>query len=344
MTLAAKLLAILRETMLFLIAILRALLFGWIVALVQVIRTICERCRLNRLLAQLPVRARRAATQPCVRISDPAYKRPDPMIYSQYYLMQQGLAVTWDNPDIEVQQGGMVVPSHQLQPDTVYDVVARIWNTSTEAPVVGLPVAFSYLSFGMGTQSHPVGLTHVNLGVKGGPGQPAFATVPWKTPATPGHYCLQVYFAWIDDLNPNNNLGQENTDVGLAASPAVFQFQLRNDTRQRQPYRFEADVYAIPPLNPCETAPPPKRRPPLREAPGTVEVVPPQHARANYPVPLGWALAFDPPAPFLDSGQEITVQLRITPPDSFHGSQIFNVHAFNRTGLAGGITVQVQRP
>ena len=27
------------------------------------------------------------------------YRRADPMIYSQFYLMEQGLAVTWDNPD-----------------------------------------------------------------------------------------------------------------------------------------------------------------------------------------------------------------------------------------------------
>src|SRR5215212_9149113 len=38
----------------------------------------------------------------CGRIPDPLIRRPDPCIYSQTYLMAQGLPVTWDNPDIWV--------------------------------------------------------------------------------------------------------------------------------------------------------------------------------------------------------------------------------------------------
>jgi hypothetical protein len=30
------------------------------------------------------------------------YKRPDPLIYSQYFFMARGFAVTWDNPDISL--------------------------------------------------------------------------------------------------------------------------------------------------------------------------------------------------------------------------------------------------
>lgn len=327
----------------FLAAIVMTVLYQWVLRLMALCEQIRERCRIAEVNSRLPVRQQRAAKQPCVPISDPAYKRPDPMIYAQYYLMKQGLAVTWDNPDIELRQGGVVVPSHQLQPDTVYDVVARIWNNSTEAPVVGLPVWFSFLSFGAGTQSHPIGMTHVNLGVKGGPNHPAFATVKWKTPATPGHYCLQTRFEWVDDINPENNLGQENTDVGAAHSPVEFRFQLRNDSRERRTYRFDVDTYTIPPLDPCGESPPPPPEPSPWRPPGTVANVPAKHDRRNYPVPPGWDVTLQPMAPVLAAGDEITVVLTITPPAAFRGRQAFNVHAFHRGGLAGGISVTVER-
>ena len=42
------------------------------------------------------------------------YKRPDPMIYSQYYLMSKGLAITWDNPDIQLFDGLSPVSSNNI--------------------------------------------------------------------------------------------------------------------------------------------------------------------------------------------------------------------------------------
>lgn len=325
------------------LTILKTVLYEWLKHLTELCRELRERCQIWHRNRRLPVRLRRTATQPCVRISDPAYKRPDPMIYSQFYLMKQGLAVTWDNPDIEIYKGNVFVPSHELQPDTNYQIVARIWNGSVEAPVVGLPVQFFYLSFGVGTQSHYIGQSHVSLGVKGGPNCPAFAKVPWKTPAQAGHYCIWVGFQWIDDLNPNNNLGQENTDVGATQSPAEFQFQLRNDTRRRQVYRFDIDTYAIPPPDPCPERPAPKPPPPPRQEAGTVNVIPAKHNRHNYPVLPGWSVKLEPPAPLLAPNDEITVRVVITPPDTFTGRQTFNVHAFHQQGLAGGISLVVER-
>jgi hypothetical protein len=328
--------------------LLKAVLYEWIVRLIELIRILCQRCRSIQRKRDLPGRQRKTAKQPCVPISDPAYKRPDPLIYAQYYLMAQGYAVTWDNPDIEVHKGGVLVPSHALDPDTDYELVARIWNNSTEAPVVGLPVQFSFLSFGAGVQSHFIGQTHVNLGVKGGPNHPAFATVPWKTPATAGHYCVQVGFEWIDDLNPFNNLGQENTNVGTAHSPAEFEFQLRNNTRRRQKFDLDVDTYKLPRRDPC----PPQGAPGTggekgsSTAPriaGTMNNVPPKHRRENYPVPPGWSVKLDPAAPILDPNEEITVQVTITPPDTFTGRQPFNVNAFHSKGLAGGVTLFVER-
>ena len=94
--------------------------------------------------------------------------------------MSQGLVVTWDNPDIALYRNGALVPSSQLASDTEYEIVARIWNNSTDAPVAMLPVVFSYLSFGIATLSHPIGSDTVNLGVKGGQNHPAFGHVKWR--------------------------------------------------------------------------------------------------------------------------------------------------------------------
>jgi hypothetical protein len=84
--------------------------------------------------------------------------------------MAQGLAVTWDNPDVTIELSGVPVDAHDLKPATTYDVIARVWNSSTDAPAVGLPVLFSYLSFGISTTRIPIpGATLVDLGVKGSP-------------------------------------------------------------------------------------------------------------------------------------------------------------------------------
>lgn len=336
----------------FLLAILRALLYGWIVGLWRALRTAWERCRRNCARQGLPGRQGKASPKDCVTISDPAMNRPDPLIYDQYYLMSLGFAVTWDNPDIWVELGGVIVPAEQLQPNTTYDVVARIWNSSTEGVVVGLPVHFSYLSFGGGVHSNSVlpgpDLVKVDLGVKSGPQCPTFATTKWTTPAA-GHYCLQVSFAWIDDSNPNNNLGQKNTQVRASHSPVDFEFQLRNPKRFEQRFRFETDSYTIPPLPPCGdggTQIGNRTRggglDGLAQRPFEPLRIPPQHDRSSYPLPTGWSVAFAPANPELTAGQEITVLATVTPPPGFVGRQAVNVHTFGESGLVGGMTFYVE--
>jgi hypothetical protein len=268
----------------------------------------------------------------CVPISDPAFVRPDPLIYDQYYLTSLGLAVTWDNPDIQLYLNGSPVSSTQLQPGTTYEVVAQVWNNSTKAPVVGMPVAFSFLEFGVGTVSVPIGSTQIDLGVKGGPNCPAFAKMPWTTPTTPGHYCLQVLLQPVDDTNTQNNLGQENTDVGTAHSPAVFTFTLRNDTDRSQTYRFALDAYTPGTPDPCNGSSNPED---ARRARLT------RHQRGSQPVPAGWQVKIDNDAPSLAPGQSIAVTVTATPPGSFTGNQTLNVNAFHEGGLAGGVTLTV---
>src|SRR5262245_29559219 len=100
--------------------IFRTLLFDvWraIPQLRALIRRHREKCRRERGLSE---RDRRAAKTPCVPIDRPEFVRPDPLIYSQSYLMSLGLAVTWDNPDIVLHLNGAPVSSSLLQPDTLY--------------------------------------------------------------------------------------------------------------------------------------------------------------------------------------------------------------------------------
>lgn len=272
------------------------------------------------------------------------------MIYSQYDLMAQGFAVTWDNPDIVLRKGGVPVPSSNLVPGAEYEIVARIWNKALDAPVVGLPVLFFYLSFGNGVKGHPIGATAVKLGVKGGPDHPAFATMKWTTPPGPGHYCILVLLAPVDDLNFINNLGQENLSVGTPHSPAEFTFQLRNEKPRDQIFRFELDTYSLPELPPCGQAEPNPaftrigmaNLPRLPET--TARYVPPRHDRRNYPIPAGWSVEVDPSEPALAPGAEIPVRVRITAPAGFHGRLPFNVNVFDREGFTGGVTLAVEAP
>jgi hypothetical protein len=313
-----------------LVTIARTIAYGWLLALCALWKRLADACSRISAAKRIPVRERRAARGQCTPIRDIAFKKPDPLLYSQSYLMSQGLAVTWDNPDIALYRNGILVPSSQLASDTEYEMVARIWNNSTDAPVPMLPVVFSYLSFGIATLSHPIGSDTVNLGVKGGQNHPAFAHVKWRTPATPGHYCIQVFLDWFDDANPNNNLGQENTLVGTAHSPADFLFVLRNNTGARQLYRFEVDTYRLPRIPYCDQG--------RRTASGRISA---EHNRQNFPVPPGWQVEFNPQYPGLAPAEEKSIAVRITPPADFTGNQGFNVNAFYEHVFAGGVTLYV---
>ena len=134
--------------------------------------------------------SKRARTR-CVPIHDPAFKRPDPFLYAQYFLIDHGFNVTWDNPDFAIFDAGVQVAAHNLKPGTEYDIVVRVWNATLDCPVVLMPVYLSYLSFGVGTVSHPIAMGKVNVGVKGSGTNPGYANFKWTTPREDGHYCLQ---------------------------------------------------------------------------------------------------------------------------------------------------------
>jgi hypothetical protein len=344
----------LRGVLRLLLALLRALLIGWAAGLswvLAMVRVLWERLRARLSKSE---RERRKTDERCVPVRHPSIRQPDPLIYSQSYLMSLGLAVTWDNPDMQFFQGGAPVSSADLQPATQYDLVARIWNGSTDAPVIGMPVRFTVHGFGIGTDGASIGDTTVDLGVKGGPGCPAFATIGWTTPSTPGHYCIQAHLDWVDDANPNNNLGQENTNVVATASPAQTAFQLRNDDHERRRrFRFEVDTYTLPEREPCGKVPDegPRERGGRRirerdaAAVGLLEVparVAARHRRPDHGVPPGWVVQLTPTEVTLGPQQETDVAVVVEPPAGFHGRQQFNVNAFDEVGFAGGVTIVVE--
>jgi hypothetical protein len=319
----------------------RILLFGWFSALARIVKAWCRIIEQWRAQEKVPEREKKTAISPCTLIHEPAFVHPDPMIYSQFYFLALGFAVTWDNPDIQLFQDGVPVSSGLLQRDTEYEIVARIWNNSTEAPIQSLPVWFSVLSFGIGMRSDPIGSTAVDLGVKGGPNHPAFARMKWRTPDVDGHYCLQVFLDWLDDTNPFNNFGQENTNVGVLHSPALFDFVLRNATTETQTYRFETDSYAIPDTLPCG------------QTTGTtnsdqidirLRAAHARHDRGSYPIPPGWNVAIVPDRVELSAGSQRSIQVSVDAPSNFRGRAPVNVHAFYGNGvLAGGVTLYVER-
>jgi hypothetical protein len=273
-----------------------------------------------------------------VHLPGAIYKKPDPLIYSQYFLLSQGLAVTWDNPDIWLTElptaGGVPVPSNSLLADHVYRIHALVHNGSLEAPAVGLPVLFSYLTFGIGLTDTPIGLTSINLAVKGAVGEPQEAFIDWRTPAAPGHYCVQAWLLWPDDLEPRNNLGQENIDVKKLNSPeAKFEFPLRNNSAVARHFRLEVDNYRKPVASEC---PEPTTR--NRDIGDPLQL----HRRAAHALPQNWTVRFTPSGELLlGPGETVKIVATVNVPDFLDEPQPINVHAFADGELAGGVTLYV---
>jgi hypothetical protein len=320
--------------------VLKTLVYQWVVFAANMLKRFAKAFKGYCRYLKLPHPDQDHAGQQCGTITAPAFHRPDPCIYSQAYLLSLGLPVTWDNPDIVLKRNGVVATETELLPNTEYEIDATIWNNSYEAPVIGLKVIFSYLSFGIATTSTYMGTTFINLGVKGGPNHPALATMLWTTPATPGHYCIQVTLVWIDDANPNNNLGQNNTDVVAAHSPAVFHFQLRNDTKTSNTYTFQVDTYSIPDLPDCGGPVPVDNREPFVQRLRRIQSI---HNRANYPIPAGWTFVITPAPVALAPNDEVDVAVSVEPPATFTGKLPFNVNAVYDGKYAGGVSLFVTK-
>jgi hypothetical protein len=106
--------------------------------------------------------------------------------------------------------------TYDLRVDTEYDVVVTVHNSSREKPALGTQVAVRWVEFGAGGQiRHPIASLTADVPIW--PGTAPVAT-KWRTPAAPGHYCLEIELSHPQDGNPANNRGWNNTQVKAAAS------------------------------------------------------------------------------------------------------------------------------
>lgn len=284
-----------------------------------------------------------------------ATARPDPLVYSQHYLMSQGLSVTWDNPDVELFQNGFPVPSSSLEPDQEYEVRVRVWNGSYNSAAINLPVHLSFLTFGIATISTPIATATIPmLGAKGTAAQPATATFTWRTPAEPGHYCLQAFLDCPDDANPDNNLGQENVSVGRLESPAKFRLAVRNRASVRRAIVFEADTYQLPAYGPCDQDYVDQfgdRRFPSRLAESRAHWAWAKRTQAYgaFPVPEDWTVTIEPDHLVLEQDEETVVEVTLEPTSpAFNGTKSFNINGFALSPgdtprqHIGGVTLHVE--
>lgn len=204
--------------------------------------------------------------EPCGKIPEAVVRRPDPCIYSQTYLASQGLPVTWDNPDIwmapAATPGSIEPDSYHLTADTDYLVSVQAHNASTD-PAIGVGVRLVYRPWSFNSPDlvpvevdaggHEV-TRSVDIPAMGA----AVATFIWHTPALAAgeeaHYCLQAHLSHPLDVNPANNMGQENTQV-YSESPAFvtpgqlthFDVPLFNVGRTQQRITFHTDRYLVAP-------------------------------------------------------------------------------------------------
>lgn len=314
---------------------------SFVMAILVLRKYLTDHCGCRRL--RPPRRARRRPRVDCQTISSRIYQRPDPLIYDQYYLTALGLPVTWDNPDIRLEKDGMPVDPHALEAATEYEIVARVWNGSTGAPAIEMPVSFSYLSFGVGMESHSIGTALVDLGVKGSAFCPAFAHHTWLTPPSPGHYCLQVGLHWSDDANPGNNLGQTNTDVKQLNSPrATFHVPVRNGGHRRRTVHLEANGYSVPELTPCPDTPARSGDMAREERDQRLVAAIARHT-ASRMLPEGWHVLLEPQSFSLEPGETIEVAVTATAPEGFEGRIGINVDARHGALLLGGVTLYAEQ-
>ncbi len=243
-----------------LVALLRLLLF-LILFLIVIILKLWELLmwliRTRNLYGDKPSRR-------CGVLPEPIVRRPDPCIYSQQFLAAQGIQVTWDNPDIWMAPASdptSIEPdSYHLKDDTDYIVTVRVHNASTDA-AIGVKVRLVYRPWSFNSPDLvPVetdaGGNEVIRFVNITPMGSTTTIFHWHTPKLgPGeqkHYCLQAHISHPLDINPANNIGQENTNV-YSQNPgfvrpgetAELEIPLLNLRRHTQKVRFRWHSYEI---------------------------------------------------------------------------------------------------
>ena len=242
-----------------LVQLLHLLLFGVLALIAHLVE------RLHECVRRTNLKEEEQGDEDCNRpLPEDVMRRPDPCIYSQQYLASQGVAVTWNNPDIWMAKAStpnVIEPdSYHLEADTDYVVSVRCHNASTDL-AVGVRVRLLYRPWSFNSPDLlPVDTT------PGGQEVVRYANIPgmgatvvqfnWHTPeVAPGesrHFCLQAHLDHPMDINLENNMGQENTNVHSANPGHVapgeivnVDVPLFNNRRLQDQFTFRADAYAI---------------------------------------------------------------------------------------------------
>jgi hypothetical protein len=190
--------------------------------------------------------------QKCPDDVPPMVKRkPDPCLYSQSFLQAQGVAVTWDNPDIWLTEiDGTPVSSGELVADHDYVVHVRIWNAAFY-PAFAVEVRAAYRDLGFSgpwlvMEVRPDGTEQVKL-LDIGPWGNSETSFRWHTPGSGGHFCIRMTCSHPDDKNALNNVGQENTNVHRASASQRFNVDalVANVSHKAARIHFRADTYRI---------------------------------------------------------------------------------------------------
>lgn len=180
-----------------------------------------DRCQpLSRLCRIWEIITREPKTpygDPCVNFPAHVIRKPDPCIYSQFLLMRLQQPVTWDNPDVRILLTGVEQNSYNLSVGTMYTVEITVHNSSRDKPATGTAVYVRWIEFGAGSQTRHA-IATLSADVPLWPGVAVVQTT-WRTPDTPGHYCIEIELQHSNDANPSNNVGWNNTQVHAANSP-----------------------------------------------------------------------------------------------------------------------------
>jgi hypothetical protein len=172
-----------------------------------------------------------------------ARDNPDPYIYSQWDESTWHLANyqrTYNNPCIVVNDlDGNFVPSHQLVIDTTYNILVTVYNDAVGVvdEATGTDVILKFANFGAGLSWTDIGVGSVDVPA----GETRVATIEW-TPDTLGHTCIRAEVSYLQDDNPNNNLGQENAEVISTHSPGELSFFVGNPINETGPKQLSIHV------------------------------------------------------------------------------------------------------
>jgi hypothetical protein len=267
--------------------------------------------------------------------------RPDPCIYSQFMLMQLHLPVTWANPDVTIFLGGVPQDTFHLIADTLYDVQITVHNSSHDQPADNTQVSVGWIEFGAGGQIlHPITKLVTNIPVWPGV---SVLHVPWRTPPTPGHFCIDIRLYHPRDANPANNHGWNNTQVYAAHSPAVTSMRVFN--------RWVAGA-PIPPKQALAAQSGARAGVPWNLVEVTVDsyIFHDAYGREAHPDqmfaprPPAWPVKIDPATFHFEPHETYRdVAITIDAPSGAGPSENFNISAHQGGAPLGGITVLVTR-